>query len=80
MSETARNDALKVLAIGLSDHRVCLSAAGLSVGENCAIVPLKNMFYQGEGGFTINYGLLGGLCEYSIIGKTFYIIRLIRFC
>lgn len=56
-----------------------LAASSLPICKNSAIVSLDNMLDKGIGSFAVDMGLLGGLGEDGIIGKTFDVIGLIRF-
>ena len=79
MSETPGNDTLQGLVIRYSNHRMGLATSSLPIGKNSSIIPLNNMLDKGIGSFAVDMGLLGGLGEDSIIGKTFDVVGLIRF-
>ena len=79
MPKTSRDDPLQGLVIRYSNHRMGLAASGLPICKNSSIVPLNNMLDKRIGSFAVNMGLLGGLGEDGIIGKTFDVIGLFRF-
>lgn len=58
VSEAPGNDSLKHFVLRDSDHRMGLSAASLSVGEDSPVVSLKDVFYEGVGCLAVDFGLL----------------------
>jgi hypothetical protein len=77
VAETARNYALQLLAFGLAHHGMRLATAGLSVGEDSAVVAFQDVGDQRKGGLAVDQGLLGRFCEDGVIGEALEVVGVI---